>query len=179
MTTNKHPEGHELPAEERNATIGVYADRSAAEDAIRALERGGFDMTRLSLLARGLAEEHHVIGTDTPARRTGRWAAFGTAWGALFGSLFWVPGIGGVAVGGYLLWILSTAVLGAAGGAVGGALAGVGVPREGVPRYETDLRADRWLLVAHGTPEVVEQARAIMAATAAERVDVHRAGAAS
>jgi uncharacterized membrane protein len=162
-----------LPPEERNSVIAVYADHQSAEDAVRDLEHAGYDMKKLSLLARGLTQEQHVIGTDTRARRTGRWAAFGTAWGALFGSVFWIPGIGGVAVGGYLLWILAYAIAGAASGALGGALSSIGVPHDGVLRYETDLKADKWLLIAHGTSETVEKARQIMANSEAERVDLH------
>jgi uncharacterized membrane protein len=165
----------DIPADERNATIGVYASQADAEAAIRMLESEGFDMTKLSLLARGMAAERHVIGTDTATRRTGRWAGFGSLWGLLFGALFWVPGIGHVAVGGYLLWILTTGVLGAAGGALGGALSSIGIPKEGILQYETDLKADKWLLIAHGTPVEVARARDLMVTGVHERVDVHTA----
>jgi uncharacterized membrane protein len=163
----------ELAAEERNTAIGVYATQQDAEQAIRALERDGFDMRKLSVLARGMSEERHVIGTDTAMRRTGRWASWGGLWGVLFGALFWVPAVGHVAVGGYLLWLLTTGVAGTAGGALGGALTSLGIPREGILRYESDLRADKWLLVAHGTPAEIDHARAVLAAGDAERVDTH------
>ncbi|HYM57210.1 MAG TPA: hypothetical protein VES79_04540 [Solirubrobacteraceae bacterium] len=159
--------------EARNATIGIFASQADAETAIRELERGGFDMKNLSLLARGMSEERHVIGTDTAAHRTGRWAGFGSIWGVLFGAFFWIPGVGHVAVGGYLLYILATGVLGAAGGALGGALTSVGIPKEGILQYETDLKADKWLLIAHGTPAEVQRARDFMSAGDPERIDVH------
>jgi pentapeptide repeat protein len=51
-----------------------------------------------------------------------------------------IPGIGHVAIGGYLLFLLASAGLGAAGGA----LSSVGIPKDGVPKYEADLRANRF-----------------------------------
>ena len=164
-----------VPPELRNSTIGVFSSQADAEAAIRGLERGGFDMTQLSLLARGMSEERHVIGTETAGKRAGRWAGFGGAWGLLVGSFWWVPGVGHVAVGGYLLWLLGTTVLGAASGALGAALTATGIPEEGVLRYETDLRADRWLLIAHGTAADVHRARELMENTAPIRVDTHTA----
>lgn len=162
-----------LPPEQRNSTVAVYVSQHAAENAVRRLEAEGFDMKQLSLLARGLSEERHVIGTDTAARRTGRWAGFGSLWGLLIGAFFWVPGIGHVAVGGYLLYLLTTGALGAAGGAFAGALTSIGIPREGVLRYEADLEADKWILIAHGTTDEVERARALLAESDPERIDVH------
>ena len=168
-----HTNTHTLPPEQRNSTIAVYGSQASAEEAVRRLQADGFDMKQLSLLARGLSEERHVIGTDTVARRTGRWAGFGSLWGVLFGALFWVPGVGHVAVGGYLLYVLTTGALGAAGGALGGALTSIGIPPAGVIRYEADLEADKWLLIAHGTPDDVERARTLLAESDPERIDVH------
>ena len=44
-----------IHVEARNATIGIFASQADAETAIRELERGGFDMKNLSLLARGMS----------------------------------------------------------------------------------------------------------------------------
>ena len=134
------PTPAELPVSERNAAIAVYPSEVEAEAGVRELERGGFDMTKLSLLAQGMNEERHVIGTETGGRRTARWAGFGSVWGLLVGAFFWIPGVGHVAVGGYLLYILTTTVFGAASGALAGALTSIGIPEGGVLQYETDLR---------------------------------------
>ena len=165
----------EVPIAERNSAIAVYPSEVEAEAAVRELERGGFDMTKLSLLAQGMNQERHVIGTDTAGRRTARWAGFGSVWGLLVGAFFWIPGVGHVAVGGYLLYLLTTTAFGAAGGALAGALSSIGIPEDGVLQYETDLKADKWLLIAHGTTETVDRARDILGTGGAERVDVHTA----
>jgi uncharacterized membrane protein len=162
-----------LPEDERNATVALYGDLDDAEDAVRTLERAGFEMAQLSIVARGMSEERHVIGFDTPAVREGRWARWGALWGVLFGAFIFIPGIGQLAVGGYLLYLLATAAIGAGAGALTAALSAVGVPADAVIRYETELRADKQLLVAHGTPASVERARHLLADTNAVSVEVH------
>jgi hypothetical protein len=57
--------------------------------------------------------------------------------------------------------------------ALGAALYSIGIPKDSILAYETALKADRFLLIAHGTAAEVEQARAILATTAPERLDVH------
>lgn len=122
-----------------------------------------------------MTEERHIIGFETPANHTARWAKWGGLWGWVFGAFFFIPGIGHVAFGGYLLYLLVTTGIGAAGGALGGALSSVGIPKDGIPKYEADLRADRFLVIAHGTPSEVERARELLAQTSHDRLDHHTA----
>lgn len=165
-----------LAEDERNATVAVYGDLEHAEEGVRALERAGFEMAQLSIVARGMSEEHHVIGFDTPAVREGRWARWGAFWGVLFGAFVFIPGIGQLAVGGYLLYLLATAAVGAGAGALTAAMSTFGVPGDAVIRYETQLRADKQLLIAHGTAAEVERARALLAETNIESIEVHHGG---
>jgi len=166
-----------LPEEERNATVAVFGDIDHAEDAVRTLERAGFEMAQLSIVARGMSEERHVIGFDTPPVREGRWARWGALWGVLFGAFIFIPGVGQLAVGGYLLYVLMTAAIGAGAGALTAAFSTVGIPADAVIRYETELHADKQLLIAHGTAADVERARELLAGTKAQSIDVHRHGA--
>ena len=112
---------------------------------------------------------------ETQRSTAARWAKWGGLWGWVFGAFIFVPGIGHVAVGGYLLFMLISAGVGATGGALGGALTGIGIPEDGIPVYESDLRAERFLVIAHGTPGEVDRARALLARTAPERLDHHQA----
>jgi uncharacterized membrane protein len=171
MTENGYLQS--LPKEESNATVAVYDDLQHAEDAVRKLEHGGFDMTQLSILARGMSEERHVIGFDTPTVREARWARWGALWGVLFGAFVFIPGIGGVALGGYLLYVLMTGAMGAGAGALGAAFSTVGIPADAVIRYETALRAEKQIVIAHGTAADIEHARELLADTGAESVEVH------
>jgi uncharacterized membrane protein len=162
-----------LPEEERNAAVAVYGDLSLAEDAVRSLEREGFDMSHLSIVARGMNTERHVIGFDTHIEREGRWARWGGMWGVLFGAFFFIPGVGHVAIGGYVLYLIMTGAVGAGTGALTAALSTVGIPDDAVIRYETAIKADKQVLIAHGTRIDVERAREVLAGTAAESVEVH------
>jgi hypothetical protein len=107
-------------------------------------------------------------------------AFWGGFWGLLFGSaFFFMPGIGPIAVGGPLVaWIIS-ALEGAAifGGlsAVGAALYSIGVPKDSVVKYETSLKSNKFLVVAHGTIDEVERAREILSSTNATETNVHHA----
>ena len=67
---------------------------------------------------------------------------------------------------------LEGAAVGAGTGVVGAALAGIGIPKDSILRYETSLKADKFLLVAHGTPDEVERARGIVQ-TAGGSVSIH------
>jgi len=97
-------------------------------------------------------------------------AFWGGFWGLLFGSaFFWVPGIGTMLVGGPLVsWIigaLEEAV--AVGGlsAIGAGLYSIGIPKDSIVQYETTLKADKFLIVAHGTSDEVAKAKDILRIT--------------
>ena len=57
--------------------------------------------------------------------------------------------------------------------ALAGALIGIGVPKDSVLRYETALKADKFLVVAHGTAEDIVRARDLLRRTGAASVDQH------
>jgi uncharacterized membrane protein len=156
-----------------DAAVAVYDTEDELTAAVKRLEHEGFDMSKISVLGSGMTEERHVIGFETPGKHTARWAKWGGLWGWLFGAFFFIPGVGHIAVGGYLLYLLAGAGIGAAGGALTGALTSVGIPKDGVPQYEADLRANRFLVIAHGTTGEVQRARELLAATDHHRLDHH------
>jgi len=156
-----------------DAVVAVYTDEADLTAAVKQLEHAHYDMSKISVLGRGLAEERHIVGFETPGSHAARWARWGGLWGWLFGALMFIPGVGNVAIGGYLLFMLLSAGIGAAGGALGGALSAIGIPADGVPVYEADLRADRFLVIAHGTPGDVLAARQLLATTSHERLEHH------
>ncbi len=162
-----------------DAVVAVYEAEQDVTAAVKQLEHESFDMSNISVLGKGMSEERHVIGFETPAKHTARWAKWGGMWGWLFGAFFLVPGVGHVAIGGYLLYVLTGVGLGAASGAFAGALTAVGIPKDGIPRYEADLRADRFLIIAHGTSDEVERARELLGRTSHDRLDLHAGSQAS
>src|SRR5580692_6094845 len=87
-----------------NAVIAVYENHSAAEDAVKELQKSGFDMKKLSVVGKDYHTDEQVVGYYNAGDRIetcGKMGAFwGEFWGLLFGSaFFWVPAIGPVLVG--------------------------------------------------------------------------------
>jgi hypothetical protein len=162
------------------AVVGVYNTHIEAEDAVKLLQRSGFDMKQLSILGKGYHSEEHPYGFYTTGDRMKSWGGLGAFWGSLWGLLFgaaffWVPGFGPIAAAGPIVHLLVGALEGAAivGGlsALGAALVGLGVPRKSVVKYETELKADKYILIAHGTADQAERARAIMRQTNVTNTD--------
>jgi hypothetical protein len=154
-----------------NSVVGIVRTHDDAEEAVRGLERSGFDMTKLSVIGKGYHSEEHPLGFYTTGDRIKGWGGLGAFWGAIWGLLlgaafFWIPGLGPLAVAGPFAHLLVTglegAMLGGGVGALGGALTGLGLSKESVIKYETRLRADNYLIIAHGTSEEVERAREIL-----------------
>jgi hypothetical protein len=174
LTTDEDPAPSSSEAAIPDAVVAVYATEEDLTTAIKHLEHAGYDMASLSVLGKGMSQERHVIGFETQHSHAARWARWGGLWGWIFGAFIFVPGIGHVAIGGYLLFMMLTAGVGAAGGALSGALTSIGIPKDGLPVYEADLRAERFLVIAHGTPGEVVRARTLLGQTVHERLDHHQ-----
>jgi len=52
-----------------NDVIGVFENHTAAEDAVRKLQREGFDMRQLSIIGKGYHTTDHVVGFYTTGDR--------------------------------------------------------------------------------------------------------------
>lgn len=49
----------------------------------------------------------------------------------------------------------------------------LGIPKNSVLKYETELKADKFVPIAHGAPEEVERSRKVLAASGAEELVTH------
>jgi len=167
---------------EKNSIVAIFESHSQAEDAVRELQKDGFDMKKLSIVGKDYHTDEHVVGYYNAGDRMKYWgklgAFWGGFWGLLFGSaFFWVPGIGQVLVAGPLVMWIVGALEGAAmvGGlsALGAGLYSIGIPKNSILKYETEVKNGKLLLVAHGTADEVERARDLLHQTAAETTAVH------
>ena len=165
-----------------NSAVGVFSSHQDAESAVKELEKSGFDMKKLSVIGKDYHSEENVIGYYNTGDRMASWGKFGLfwgwIWGLLFGSAFFViPGLGPIIVGGPLVgWIVNALELSLVTGgltAVGGALASIGIPKDSVIRYETALKADKFVVIVHGTLQEAEKAKHILVDNKAEEADVH------
>lgn len=166
-----------------NAVVGVYNSHTEAEAAVKELQRSGFDMQKLSIVGKDYHTEEHVIGYYNAGDRMKFWgklgAFWGGFWGLLFGSaLFLIPGIGPVVVFGPLVsWIvgaLEGAVMVGGLSALGAGLYSIGIPKDSIMKYETALKSDKFLIIAHGTAAEVATAKSILETTGAAQVAAHQ-----
>ena len=166
----------------KNSVVAIFESHDQAEDAIRELQKDGFDMKKLSIVGKDYHTEENVVGYYTAGDRMLYWgklgAFWGGFWGLLFGSaFFWVPGIGQLLVAGPLVMWIVGALEGAAvtGGltALGAGLYSIGIPKNSVLQYETQVKNGKLLLVAHGTADEVQHAKDLLDQTEATSTTFH------
>ncbi len=165
-----------------DSVIAVFADHNAAEAAVKKLTANGFEMKNLSVVGKGYHTDEKVVGFYNAGDRVKFWgkrgAFWGGLWGLFFGGLFMtIPVVGHVVVLGYLATIaiacIENAVIVGGMSALGAALYSIGIPKDSVIQYESALKADSFLVMAHGTAEEMARAKTILGAANPSRVDVH------
>jgi hypothetical protein len=165
-----------------DAVVAVFPHHQDAEVAVRKLAGDGFDMTHFSIVGKGYHTEEKVVGFYNAGDRIKLWGKNGAFWGGLwslfFGGVFLtIPVIGHIMVLGHLAAMVIAAIEGAVlvGGlsAIGAALYGIGIPKDSVIRYEEAIKADGFLVVAHGPASEMARAKAIFEANNPTRVDLH------
>ena len=150
---------------------------------MKTLQQGGVDMKKLSIVGKDYHTEQHVVGYYNTGDRMRAWGKMGAFWGGIWGILFgtaffMIPGIGPVVLAGPLVASLVAGLEGAAGvgglSALGGALASLGIPKNSVLQYETALKADKFLVLAHGTADEVTRAKSVIDGTKPAEATIHR-----
>ena len=122
-------------------------------------------MWKLSIVGKDYEVEQEVVGYYTTGDRMKAWGKSGAFWGGLWGLLvgsafFVIPGIGPLLVAGPLV----SGIVGALEGAVvvgslsafGAGLFGLGIPEDSVLEYETQIKAGKFVLIAHGSANDVK-----------------------
>jgi hypothetical protein len=165
-----------------DTVVAVYNDHEAADKAVKLLGVADFDMQRLSVVGKGYHTDEKVVGFYNVGDRIKLWGSRGAFWGGLWGLLFSgllvsIPVVGHVVVLGYLAAAAISAIEGAVvvGGAsaVGAALLSIGIPKDSVVQYESEVKADGFLVMVHGSAAETVRAKAILAATHPERLVSH------
>ncbi len=168
---------------QNNAVVAVFTQHQDAEDAVRKLAGGGFDMTHFSIVGQGYHSEEKVVGFYNIGDRIKFWGKNGAFWGGIwslfFGGVFLtMPVIGPVMVLGHLAAMVVAAVEGAVllGGlsALGAALFSIGIPKDSVIQYEQAVKADGYLVVAHGSADEMARSKAILESSNPTRLDLHQ-----
>jgi hypothetical protein len=177
----------EMLMNEQSNAVAVYDSHIQAEEALRKLSTASFDIKKLSIIGKGYHSEESVVGYYTTGDRMKSWGGIGAFWGGLWGllfgaGLFLIPGVGPVLVAGPILaalvGALESAVVVGGLSALTAALVSMGIPKDKSIKYEADVKADKYLLVVHGTAEEVERTRAILAETSPVSLETHQLAAA-
>lgn len=165
-----------------DAVVAAFDDHAAAEAAIKRLTKEGFDIKRLSVVGKGYHSEENALGFYNTGDRVKFWGTRGAFWGGLWGLFFGgvfltVPVIGPVVVVGYLAAVAIAAIESAVvvGGlsAIGAALYSIGIPRDSVVRYESMIKADKFLVTVHGSADEVDRARRSLSEAGGHSIDHH------
>jgi hypothetical protein len=168
----------------RTTVIAVYPDHSSAEEAVRRLQKEGIPMQDLSIIGKDFQAVEKPLGfvtTGTVAKegaRVGAWT--GGIFGLLVGAAFLiVPGIGPLVIAGplsaALLGGVEGALAGAAFGGLTGALVGLGVSKDKAIRYESQVKAGKFLVTLRGDGPQIERAKSVFGAGKAETTEVVQA----
>jgi hypothetical protein len=166
-----------------DTTIAVLPDHAAAEAAVKKLAQAGFDMKSLTIVGQGFHTEDKVVGFYNTGDRIKFWGSRGAFWGGFWGLFFIgafiaVPAVGPVVVLGTLATAVMSAVEGAVvfGGlsALGAALFSIGIPKDSVIDYEAAIKADNFLVMAHGPAVDMARAKAILDTANPIRIDTHQ-----
>ncbi|WP_407311603.1 general stress protein [Desulfosporosinus sp. SB140] len=165
-----------------NSVVSVFNTHQEAEDAIKELQQAGFDMKKLSVIGKDYHTDEHVVGYYNTGDRVKYWGKLGAFWGGLWGFLFgsaffFIPGIGPIVVGGplvtWIIGVLEGAALAGGLSAFGAALYSLGIPKDSILKYETSLRADKFLVILHGTIEELEKAKKILETANCDEATLH------
>jgi hypothetical protein len=165
-----------------NSIVAIYPSHPTAEAAVKELQQSGFDMKKLSIVGRDYHTDEHVVGYYNTGDRMKRWgktgAFWGGIWGWLFGSaFFFIPGIGPLIMAGpvvgWLVGALEGAVVVGGLSALGAGLYGLGIPKDSVLQYETALKTDKFLLIAHGSADEINRAKEVLNRTKPEALEHH------
>lgn len=150
----------------------VFNTHVEAQEAIESLNRSGFDVKKLSLVGKGYHSEEHPVGFYTSGDKIKSWGGAGAFWGGIWGMLlapavFFVPGLGLIGMAGPVVSALVGGLEGAAivGGvsALGAALSQVGASKDQVIRYETALKADKYVLMIHASEDEIAKVHTVLA----------------
>ena len=164
-----------------NVAVAIFNTHEEAENAVKELQKSGFDMKKLSIVGKGYHTEEQVVGFYHTGDRMKHWGKLGAFWGGLWGILFGagfflIPGVGPIIAAGPLVASIVGGLEGAVafGGlsALGAGLYSMGIPKDSVINYESSVKSDKFLLVVHGSGDEMARAKDILK-SAGHEVSVH------
>lgn len=167
-------------------TVAVFDTHTLADAAVRRLAHAGVDMKQISIVGRDYHTEEHAIGYVNAGDRARFFGKLGAFWGGLAGlllgsALMFIPVFGHLIILGPFAATLAGgvegAVLGGGASALVGVLTTMGIPKDSVVRYETALKANKFLIVVHGDAAANRRAKDVLDEAGSSDVQQHPAAA--
>ncbi len=176
---------------EYKRAVGAFSSRNDLEYALRELRDDGFDINKVSAIAKNKDTANKLAGVET-TEPIGNQADEGASTGALTGGVFGgitgllvglgslaVPGVGPILLAGEIATTLVTTVagagIGAATGGLLGALVGLGIPEERAHVYNQRIERGDYLLILDGTEGEINRAEAIVRNRGIEEFEIYNA----
>ena len=165
---------------------GLYYSRDEAEAAVRALKHAGYDMDRVSVIARDADEVAGHETTENIGNKADEGAAAGAVTGGTLGGItgllvglgtLAIPGVGPILLAGAEATAIATTLagagIGAAAGGLIGALIGLGIPEEKAKIYSDRVGTGSFLVMVTGTGAEIDRAATIMRQHGVEEFDIY------
>ena len=138
-----------------NTIVGIFRDRSRAQEAVRSLKQAGFRDDQIGILSPGHDNDSPSLDQATNSK-VAEGSAIGAAAGAGAGALWALgisagvlPVIGPAVAGGLLMSVLASAGGAAAAGTIVGGLVGLGIPDDDARAYEGEVRSGSTLVTVN------------------------------
>ena len=154
---------------------GLFYSRDEAEAAVRALKDAGYDMDRVSVIARDADKLDGHETTEEIGNKADDGAAAGALTGGALGGItgllvglgaLAIPGIGPILLAGAEATAIATTLagagIGAAAGGLIGALIGLGIPEEKARVYNDRVKGGSFLVIVNGNSAEIARAETIM-----------------
>ena len=162
-----------------HTVVAHFPSHREAERVVLELQKQGFDLQKLSIIGKDYQTTEQVRGFLTWKDTAKAAAVGGGYWGSFVGGLFgilagagviFIPGAAPIIIAGPIVgvlagWLEGTLVGGAGAAAVGGiagALGGLGIPKNEVLRYETQIQAGEFIILVTGSERDVSQAKQML-----------------
>ena len=158
--------------------VGLFPSLQDTEYALNELDKSGFSMNKVSIIARKATQHDENVGTDISATALPEGAAIaekGVVTGTLLGSIaglliglgaLEIPGFGPVIAAGTLGTTLATTLagagIGAASGSFVGGLTGLSIDPEQDCVYSERVSRGEYLVIIDGTDAEISQAEPIL-----------------
>jgi len=164
-----------------NSIVAIYDAQRDLETAVQDLQQSAFDLKNVSIVGREHESSEQVLGYYVAGGRLRCCGTTGAFWNDLWSNLqgggqFAIPGVGRVLVAGPV----TTAVVSAMEGhaieglsAVGAGLHTMSIPKAGILRYESALKAHKLLLVADGAIREVLRLKDVLRESQPREINIH------